>query len=52
MIFRIDLKMMSEVAVDAMIRKINDENYRIGRKVISGELVIRDSVADKIEINM
>ena len=50
--FRIDLKMMSEVAVDAMIRKINDENYRIGRKVISGELVIRDSVADKIEINM
>lgn len=45
--FRIDLEMMSEVAADAMIKKIHDENYRIGRKVISGELVIRDSVLNR-----
>lgn len=44
--FRVDLEMMSEVAVDAMIKKIQDENYRIGRKVISGEVIIRDSVID------
>lgn len=44
--FRVDLEMMSEVAVDAMIKKIQDESYRIGRKVISGEVIIRDSVID------
>lgn len=44
--FRIDLDMMSEVAVEAMIKKLNDHNYKIGRKVIGGELVIRDSVAN------
>ncbi len=45
--FRVDLAMMSEMAAEAMIKKMNDENYHIGRKVISGELVIRDSVAEK-----
>ena len=42
--FRVDLETMSEVAVDAMIKKIRDERYQIGRKVISGELIIRNSV--------
>ncbi len=42
--FRIDLELMSEVAVSAIIKKVHDENYRIGRKVIGGELVFRDSV--------
>lgn len=45
--FRVDLAMMSEMAADAMIRKMLDDNYHVGRKVISGELVIRDSVAEK-----
>ena len=45
--FKIDLDMMSQEAANAMIKKLQDENYRIGRKVISGEVVIRDSVLDK-----
>jgi len=45
--FKIDLDMMSQEAANAMIKKLQDENYRIGRKVISGEIVIRDSVLDK-----
>ncbi len=45
--FKIDLDMMSQEAANAMIKKIQDENYRIGRKVISGDIVIRDSVLDK-----
>lgn len=44
--FRIDLELMSEVAVSAIIKKVHDENYRIGRKVIGGELVFRDSVIE------
>lgn len=42
--FKIDLELMSEEAVSAIIKKIHDEAYRIGRKVIGGEVVFRDSV--------
>lgn len=42
--FKIDLELMSEEAVSAIIKKIHDETYRIGRKVIGGEVVFRDSV--------
>lgn len=41
----VDIISMSETAVDAMIRKISGDKYAIGRKVISGKLIIRDSVA-------
>ncbi len=40
----VDIISMSETAVDAMIRKISGDKYAIGRKVISGKLIIRDSV--------
>ena len=42
--FKIDLELMSEVAVSAIVKKVHDENYRIGRKVIGGEVVYRNSV--------
>ncbi len=41
----VDIEMMAETAVDAMIRKISGEKRTIGRKVISGKLIIRDSIA-------
>jgi len=42
--FCISMDTMGEMAADALVRKIKDENYKIGRKVISGDIVIRDSV--------
>jgi len=42
--FCISMDTMGEMAADAIVRKINDEDYKIGRKVISGDIVIRDSV--------
>ncbi len=41
----VDIDMMAETAVDAIIRKISGDKHSIGRKVISGKLIIRDSVA-------
>jgi len=35
---------MSEQAVEAIISKIERDNYRIGRVVINSKLIIRDSV--------
>lgn len=42
--FRISQEMMAETVVDALTRKMKDRNYHAGRKVISGNIVIRDSV--------
>lgn len=42
--FCVSMDIMGETAADALVRKIKDENYKIGRKVISGDIVIRDSV--------
>lgn len=42
--FRVDMEAMGEIAVDAISKKIVDEEYLMGRKVVSGNLVIRDSV--------
>lgn len=42
--FRISQEMMAETAVDALARKMRDSSYHAGRKVISGNIVIRDSV--------
>jgi len=41
----VDIISISETAVDAMIRKISGDKHAIGRKVISGKLIIRDSVS-------
>lgn len=40
----VNIDMMAETAVEAIIRKLQEENYSLGRKVISGRLIIRDSV--------
>lgn len=42
--FRVSLEAMSETVVTAMKQKIKKQEYSIKRKVISGNLVIRDSV--------
>lgn len=42
--YRVAIETMSETAVDAIIKKIKDNSFRIGRKVIGGNIVIRDSV--------
>lgn len=44
--FESNLDNMAENAVEAIIKKVKDRNYVLGRKVISGKLIIRDSVMD------
>lgn len=44
--FRVDMAEMSINAVDTMIKKMNDPHSIAGRRVISGEIVIRESVKD------
>lgn len=44
--FESNIDNMAENAVEAIIRKVRDKSYVLGRKVISGKLVIRDSVKD------
>ncbi|MBP3469160.1 MAG: LacI family DNA-binding transcriptional regulator [Lachnospiraceae bacterium] len=46
--YRVAIETMSETAVDAVTKKIKDAEYRIGRKVIGGDIVIRDSVKPKL----
>jgi LacI family transcriptional regulator len=45
--FRVDMEAMGEIAVDAISKKMNDLDYTMGRKVVSGKLIIRDSVKNK-----
>lgn len=40
----VEIESMSEFAVTTLLRKIKDEDYKVGRKVVAGNLVIRDSV--------
>ncbi|WP_243140829.1 LacI family DNA-binding transcriptional regulator [Candidatus Galacturonibacter soehngenii] len=42
--FRVDMEAMGEIAVDAISKKIVNEEYLMGRKVVSGNLIIRESV--------
>ncbi len=42
--YRVGLETMSETVVDAIVKKIKDPGYRIGRKVVGGSIVIRESV--------
>ncbi len=39
-----DAEAMAHVAVDIIIKKINQSSYKAGRRLITGELVIKDSV--------
>ena len=43
--FAIDVQLMTEMAVDSILRGIAGENLSPGRKVISGKIVTRNSVA-------
>ena len=45
--FRVNMDEMSKTAVELMISKIEAPHKNNGRKVISGEIVIRDSVKDE-----
>lgn len=42
--YRVALETMSETTVDAILKKIKKPDYKIGRKVIGGNIVYRDSV--------
>ena len=41
----VDMKAMAETAVDTLVRKINDLDYKVGRQMISGKIILKDSVA-------
>lgn len=40
----VDSKRMSYEAVETIIKKIRDKNYSRGRTLVTGKLIIRDSV--------
>ena len=42
----VDLEKMAEVSVDIMAKKLTDPTYREGRRVISGKLIVKNSVLD------
>lgn len=44
---KVDMEMMAETAVKAVMQKIQGDSSPQGRKIISGNLIIRDSVKDK-----
>lgn len=41
--FAVDYEMMATTAADSIVRKIKDEDFHLGRKIINGKLVIRES---------
>ena len=45
--FRVDMEEMSRVAVELMVDKLKNPHSYHGRKMISGQIVIRDSVREK-----
>ena len=46
--FRVDMEEMSRVAVQLMVDRLKTPHKVSGRRVISGEIIIRDSVADRL----
>ena len=44
--FRVDMEEMSKCAVEIMLKKMTDPRLVTGRRVINGEIIIRDSVRD------
>ncbi|MDD3413781.1 MAG: LacI family DNA-binding transcriptional regulator [Lachnospiraceae bacterium] len=47
--FRVDMGQMASASVLAIIKKIRNHKYVIGRKVIGGDVIVRDSVAKRSE---
>ncbi len=45
--FAVDLEIMASMAVESILKSIKGEDFSPGRKVISGNLVIRDSVKER-----
>ncbi|WP_242841805.1 LacI family DNA-binding transcriptional regulator [Clostridium beijerinckii] len=48
--FEVDMKTMAETAVGAIIKKVHKSDYKPARRVISGKIVIKDTVR-KLEKN-
>ena len=44
--FRVDIEKMAAVCVDSMIGKLNNPAYQMGRHIISGNIIKRDSVTE------
>ncbi|RDU24071.1 LacI family DNA-binding transcriptional regulator [Anaerosacchariphilus polymeriproducens] len=44
--YRVDVEQMAVTAVKSIVKKIKNPDYKIGRKVVCGKVIIRDSVAD------
>ena len=42
----VDLEKMAEVSVDIMAKKLIDPDYHEGRRIISGKLIVKNSVLD------
>lgn len=42
--YKVALETLSETTVDAILKKIKNPDYKIGRKVVGGSIVYRDSV--------
>ena len=45
--FAVDLEVMASMAIESIIQSITGKDNSPGRKVISGHLVIRNSVAER-----
>ena len=42
--FEVDMKTMAETAVETIIKKIYKVDYKPARRVVSGKIVIKDTV--------
>ena len=45
--YHVDMKKMAEEAVYILEKKIEDSSYQVGRRVVSGSIVLRDSVKNR-----
>jgi LacI family transcriptional regulator len=44
--FEVDMKTMADTAVEVMLKKIRKVDYKPARRIISGKIIIRDTVKD------
>ncbi|OOM77301.1 HTH-type transcriptional repressor CytR [Clostridium puniceum] len=44
--FEVDMKTMAETAVEVILKKIHKVDYKPARRIISGKIIIRDTVKD------
>jgi len=44
--FEVDMKIMAETAVEVILKKIHKVDYKPARRIISGKIIIRDTVKD------